>query len=145
MMTMLAQENNVMIKFLPFGNDTSDHNKAVILAEVMYTDMITELNLPTAAAATLNKLWKKHFTDSQIAESYHYETTALISRISTTETDIVEIMKTGEFSLCTDGSSDHIGKQYPLVVCIQITVGIHQGFLCGVELEGQGTGDKCLL
>ena len=142
----LSRENRVMTNFISSGNNISEQNKAVIRAEVMFTDMITELNLPIAAADTINKVVKKAFTDSQIAKSYECgrsKTTALINSISTiTETDIVEIMKNGAFSLCTDGSSDQAGKLYPLVVLYSDKTGVHQGLLCVMELEGAGTGEN---
>ena len=83
---------------------------------------LVEHNIPIAVADYLGPLFKDIFTDSEIAKSYasgSTKTTCVINRSLAPhfKSALVEMMKTGPFSIAIDGSNDSgLEKMNPLAV-----------------------------
>ena len=91
-----------------------------IRAEVMMVELIADLNLSMNAASTLTSAFKVMFHDSAIAQQFQCsrtKTTAIIKDLSSKHKALlVDRMKSGPFSLATDGSNDSNAKLFPIVV-----------------------------
>ena len=91
-----------------------------IRAEVMMVELLTELNLSMNAATTLTASFKKMFPDSVIAQRFQCsrtKTTAIVKDLALKHKELLhQRMKSGPFSLATDGSNDSNAKLYPIVV-----------------------------
>ncbi|XP_064648741.1 uncharacterized protein LOC135500955 [Lineus longissimus] len=92
----------------------------VVKAETIMTEFIVKMNLPLTAADEFTKVVKEAFPDSKIAKLYgcgRSKTTAIVKHMAAEIKDeMKEKMKTGAFSIATDGSNDQKEKQFPVVV-----------------------------
>ena len=92
----------------------------VMRAEATFAILIAKLNLPISSADSFTSALKSSVTDSKIISKYQCgrsKTTAIINKLARDTKDIlIKQMKTGPFSLSTDGSNDDKSKQFPLVV-----------------------------
>jgi hypothetical protein len=109
-------------KIKQFFVDSSSKDLSVIRAEVMFTDFIVEHNLPLACADHAGPLFRQMlFPDSNIATKYacaRTKTSCVLQTLSSADAQhITAAMKSGPFSIATDGSND-VGsvKLYPLCV-----------------------------
>jgi hypothetical protein len=102
--------------FLPSVNDLD-----IVRAETLMAEFIVEHNLPFAVADHASRLVKKMFPDSKIAAKYacgQTKTSCIVRTLAANdEKDIVQALRSGPFSLATDGSQDYSDtKLYPVVV-----------------------------
>lgn len=102
-----------------FGNQ----DLRTIRAETLFTNFITEHNLPVAVADHVGPLFRKMFPDSQIAQQYgcaRTKTAAIMNTLSSNDEQVTrDLMCRSPFSIATDGSTDmNDVKLYPLVVCV---------------------------
>ena len=102
-------------------NAVSNLDLDVTKAEVTMVDLCVELNLPMSSLDKFTKTFKKIFHDSKIAKNFQCarsKGTAIIKEIAAvTSEDLACRMKTGCFTLSTDGSNDKGGeKLFPLIV-----------------------------
>ncbi|KAJ8049985.1 Zinc finger BED domain-containing protein 5 [Holothuria leucospilota] len=100
---------------------TRESQFEVINAEVLFSNFIVEHNLPIGICDHVGPLFKKMFTDSKIAQQYgcaRTKTSAILNTLGDHDSSIItENMKTGPYSLATDGSTDMSNaKLYPVVV-----------------------------
>lgn len=106
---------------MPAYLNTSEDENLQINAELLFTNFISEHNLPISCSDHAGPLFQKMFPDSKIAAKYgcsHTKTTALLKCLSSsTQNDIITILKSKPFALATDGSNDKNDKKlYPIVV-----------------------------
>ena len=81
-------------------------------AELMMSELITELNLPLSAADLMTKAVKKMFPDSEISQKFQCgrrKTTCFIKELcQRTQNELCERMRTGPYTISTDGSNDDL-------------------------------------
>ena len=84
----------------------------------MIVELIANLNLSMNAASTLTSAFKVMFHDSAIAQQFQCwrtKTTAIMKDLSSKHKALLR-MKSGPFSLATDGSNDSNAKPFSIVV-----------------------------
>ncbi|GFO28144.1 hypothetical protein PoB_005464900 [Plakobranchus ocellatus] len=94
---------------------------AINQAEVIMTELITELHLPISAADTLTKAFKAMFSDSQIVKDFACVRTkcrAIIKDLlKVHQSTLPSHMKISPFTLSTEGGNNcGNGKQFPIVI-----------------------------
>jgi hypothetical protein len=99
----------------------TEKDQSVIRAEVLFTQFVVEHNIPVAASDHCSKLFRAMFPDSKVASQYacgRTKTTAINETLADdTDDNISQYLRSGPFSLATDGSTDMDSiKLYPLVV-----------------------------
>lgn len=90
-------------------------------AEVTMVDLCVDLNLPMSALDKFSKAFRTIFRDSKIAKNFQCartKGTAIVKEMAALTTlELADRMKSGCFTLSTDGSNDKGGeKLFPLVV-----------------------------
>ena len=100
---------------------SAEKDQSVVRAEVLFTQFLIEHNIPLAAADHSSKLFRAMFPDSNIARQYacgRTKTTAIVETLADDTDDIIsQCLRSGPFSLATDGSTDMDSvKLYSLVV-----------------------------
>jgi hypothetical protein len=114
----LTDSNTKVTSYLQ-QNSSADMN--IINAEVLFTEFLVEHGLPLAVTDHVGPLFKRMFPDSKIAEKYACARTKSSNIVrclaEDTSRKIAEAMKTGPFSIATDGSCDYDDKKlYPVCV-----------------------------
>lgn len=139
-----AAKSNKSISDMFSQHTMPEAGMQVIKAETLMTDLIVDLNLPITAADRFNKVLKKAFPDSKIAQNYECgrsKTTAIIKCMAThSEDKLVSKMRSGPYSFSTDGSNDQKNKQFPIVVTYPSEHGVSQELLSVPVLAGSATG-----
>ena len=109
--------------FMPSSSQGQLQNtfeRDVTRAEATMAQLIAEMNLPLSAADTFTKAVKVMFPDSKIAQKYQSgrsKTTSIIKELGNqAQSELASRMKSGPFTLSTDGSNDDKAKQFPMVV-----------------------------
>jgi hypothetical protein len=101
-------------------NPADDLQLKATQAEATMVQLIAECNLPLATADKFNRAFKEMFPDSKIAGKFHCgrsKATCLVKTMGQyAQSDLIKKMKSGVFSISTDGSNDEHSKQFPLVI-----------------------------
>lgn len=123
------------------------HSEKVLKAEIKMAKFIAKNNLSLAVADELQALIKDIDPDSKISKDIkcgRSKTTVLIKEMSEmTKETLVSRMKSGPFSLSTDGSNDMDKlKLFPLVVRTVSESGVHSELFSLATSEGSSTGEK---
>jgi hypothetical protein len=103
-------------KFFDAGKDLS-----VIRAEVLFSEFLVEHNIPLSVTEHTGQLFRKMFSDSQIAKKYSAgptKTRSIVGELARNDAiAITRAMQSAPYSLATDGSQDYSDhKLYPLVI-----------------------------
>lgn len=90
-------------------------------AEMLFTAFLVEHNLPMSSADHASALFTNMFPDSDTAKSYYCartKSTAILKCMAEkTVSDIILTLRSSQFSVSTDGSTDqNSNKLYPIVV-----------------------------
>ncbi|KAL3831791.1 hypothetical protein ACJMK2_023495 [Sinanodonta woodiana] len=101
-------------------SDAVKQADSIMNAEIGMAEMITELNLPLSTADAMVQFLKNSFPDSKIAQGMQCgrsKTTAIVKHLAATaKLTLSDRMRTGPFSISTDGSNDADAKKFPIVV-----------------------------
>lgn len=125
----------------------SVHSDKVLKAEVKMAMFIAKNNLPLAVADGLPSLMREVDPDSTVIKDIkcgRSKTTSLIKEIGDIGKEtLVDRLKSGPFSVSTDGSNDMEKlKLFPLVVRTVSESGVHSELLSLAVSEGSSTGRK---
>lgn len=127
-----------------FGSSTSDNS--VIKAECLFTAFLLEHNIPLSAADHAGSLFRKMFPNSEEVKKYacgRTKTTAIVSELADNTRDgIIQNLRSGPYSVATDGTNDTDSKIYPLVVTFfdKEAQDIVSCVVSLPELKGESTG-----
>ena len=118
----LVQKSKSMSSFVGSSSGHSSKTGPIgrIRAEVLFTEFLVEHNIALSVADHASKLFKKMFPDSKISEEYangRTKTTALVNELACMKKEsTLSLMRSGPFSIATDGSNDADMQLYPLIV-----------------------------
>ena len=103
-----------------FVQKRSDEADKVTRAELLWTEFLTEHNIPVSVSDHFGPLIKQMFPDSQIANKFtcgHTKAASLISYCANEITDsISSTVQNKPYSISTDGSNSGADKMYPIVI-----------------------------
>ena len=129
---------------LSFVVDTNEQH--VINANCLFSAVLLKHHLPLSASDHAALLFKKMFSDSQIAKKYscaRMKTTAIVKKMANhSKTDIINLLKLTPFAIATDGSNNEEAKFYSIVATFfnSVTSEIENNLLCMSVLGSDSTG-----
>ena len=137
---------SLMFMKKPVPDSGEAGERAVTRAELIFLDMVVEANLPLATMDKITKAVQQAFPDSAVASKFQcgrLKGTAMIKENATMHTsNLAERMRSGPFTVSTDGSKDHGNtKLFPLVVrTVDSDLTVRSDVFSVPAIEGSATG-----